>query len=33
MDGTTYFLWVQKGDNNNIKIKEPNWKEHVIKNT
>jgi hypothetical protein len=27
----TYFLWVQNGDNNNIKVKEPDWKKHVIK--
>jgi hypothetical protein len=32
MGGTTYFLWVQNGDNN-MKVNEPNWKEHIIKNT
>jgi hypothetical protein len=29
----TYFPWVQNGDNNNIKVKEPEWKKDVIKNT
>lgn len=33
MGGTTYFLWVQNGKNNNIKVKERYWKEHIIKNT
>jgi hypothetical protein len=29
----TYFPRVQNRDNSNIKVKEPDWKKHLTKNT